>query len=345
MVNRILPVDKIYIVLYTSICWYKNKFKLSKTIRHLILVIFTIPTVSFIINFPNSSIQIFYPSFFLLGALLGSTMKINPIWIRNIIFINIILGFIAVIFSYLGYENDFSFSLREKALPFIYAPYGLSPTQQVFGTLCILALIISFEYKKFDLIFTITLLATLSTLNRCTLLFFFLILFLYKKKIFYTLSSILILTFLYYWDIISRVLFSTSTIDSRYELRKGAEISFWQSGELITYLFGKGNSNTTEEIAAKTLYGRTYIEHGLDFIFHCYGYLGSITIITIIIIYLYYLIKNKLWRYFYICCFYILFEQLFTHELLASSFFFFFLTIQLLIQRRNSINYQYKSLQ
>jgi len=337
LVNKIIPLDKITILLYIFYNKCIRDIRLSKNEKQCIFLIYLIPFISYIINFPDASLQIFYPSFFLTGAILGSKFKISPLWIRSAIFINVLIGIVAVILAFMGYENDFSYSLREKALPFIYAPYGLSPTQQVFGTLCILALIISFEFKKYDFIFYVTLLATVLTLNRCTLLFLFLILFLYKRKIFYTITLSIIAVIATYWDIFSNILFSTATLDSRVELRKGAEISFWQSGELMTYIFGRGDSNTTEAIAAKTLHGRTYIEHGLDFVVHCYGFLGCMVVVGIILTFLYYLVKKRQWKYVLICSFYMLFEQFLTHELLASSFFFFFLTILLLAKRKERI--------
>lgn len=329
LINKLLPLDKITIILYTTLNWLKKK-KLSRLSKQCIFLTFLIPLFSFIINFPNSSFQIFYPFLFFLGAILVSNKKIKLSWIRNIIFINIIIGIIAVVFSFLGYENIFSFSLKEKALPFIYAPYGFSPTQQVYGTLCIIFLIISFERKIKDYKFYITILATLLTLNRCTLLFFFLIIFLYKRKIFYTLSICILFLIIKYWDIIENVLFSTSTLTSRSDLRKGAELSFWQSQDLMVYIFGRGNTNVTETIASKTIWGRSYIEHGFDFILHCYGFLGTFIILSMLICFILNLAKKKQWKYFFICSFYFLFEQLLTHELLASSFFFVLTTILIL---------------
>lgn len=87
-------------------------------------------------------------------------------------------------------------------------------------------------------------------------------------------------------------MFSRGTLDARNDLRKGVEISFWESNDIIIYLFGRGNTNTTESIAARTYWGRTYIEHGLDFLLHCYGYIGT-TIITLIILGFVFKLKKK----------------------------------------------------
>ena len=333
LINKIIPLDKLSLLFYLFYS-LRKKINLSIISKQCIYISLIIPIISFIINIPNSSIQIFYPSFFFICAIFASNANIKLSWIRNAIFINIIIGIIGVFLAFNGFENIFSYSLREKALPFIYAPNGFSPTQQVFGTLCILSLIISFEEKKFDIPFYITIIATLLTLNRCTLIFFFLILFIYKRKIFYAISLLILFFIIKFWNIFEEILFSTSTLNSRGDLRKGAELSFWKSQELITYIFGQGNTNVTESIAAKTIWGRSYIEHGFDFILHCYGFLGTFLILTMLFFFLCNLVQKGHWKYFLICSYYFLFEQLLTHELLASSFFFVLTTILILSKQK-----------
>lgn len=325
--NKPIPLDKILIIpyiLFLYICKRVNFFKEEKLILG---ILFFTSTLSFIINYPNGSIQIYYPIFFLSAGLLAAHTNINLLIVRNILAINIIFGLGATIAAFLGFENEFSYSLREKMLPYIYGPYGLSPTQQVYGTFCILIQIISFEYKKYDWLFVTSLICMIFTLNRCTLLFFGILLLVYKRKYFISLCIAGITFIITYWEIISNIMFSTATLDSRGDLRKGAEISFWESNNMIVYLFGRGNTNTTEGIASRTYWGRTYIENGLDFLLHCYGYIGLTIIVLFILGFVFKFIRKKQLGYAIITIYYLMMEPLFTHEFLASSFFYFMLII------------------
>lgn len=326
-INNIFPFDKLLILPYIFFLYICKKVKPLKTEKALIRILLFTTTLSFIINYPNSSIQIYYPIFFLSAGLLATHIKIDLLVVRNILSFNVLFGLVATIAAFLGFENDFSYSQGEKMLPYMYGPYGFSPTQQVYGTLCILVQIISFEYKKYDWVFFVSLICMIFTLNRCTLIFFGILLFVYKIKYFISLCIAGITFIIAYWDIISNIMFSTSTLDSRKDLRKGAEISFWNSHDIIIYLFGRGNINTTESIAARTYWERIYIEHGLDFLFHCYGYIGFTIIVIFMLGFIFTLIRKKQIGYALITIYYLMVEPLFTHEFIASSFFYFIFII------------------
>lgn len=325
--NKPFPIDKILIIPYILFLYTCKNVKYSKIEQLILGVLFLIATASFVVNYPNGSIQIYYPIFFLSAGLLAAHAKINPLTVRNILAINIIFGLGATIAAFLGFENEFSYSLREKMLPYIYGPYGLSPTQQVYGTFCILIQIISFEYKKYDWLFVTSLICMIFTLNRCTLLFFGILLLVYKRKYFISLCIAGITFIIAYWEIISGIMFSTATLESREDLRKGAEISFWNSHDIFVYLFGRGNTNTTEGIASRTYWERTYIEHGLDFLLHCYGYIGLTIIVLLMVGFIFKFIRKKQLGYALITLYYLMIEPFFTHEFLASSFFYFMLII------------------
>ncbi len=325
--NKPLPIDKVLIIPYIFFLCQCKRVKLLKIEKIILGILYFTATLSFVINYPNGSIQIYYPIFFLSAGLLAAHTQIDLEIIRNILSINILFGLGATIAAFLGFENEFSYSLREKMLPYIYAPYGFSPTQQVYGTFCILIQIISFEYKKYDWLFIISLICMIFTLNRCTLLFWGVLLLVYKRKYFNSLCIAGITFVIAYWGMISEIMFSTNTLDSRKDLRKGVEISFWKSNDIIVYLLGRGNTNVTENIAAKTYWERTYIEHGLDFLLHCYGYLGLTVIVLFILGFIFKLIKKKQFGYALITIYYLMIEPFFTHEFLASSFFYFILII------------------
>lgn len=325
--NKPFPLDKILIIPYIFFLYTCKHIKFSKIESLILGVLFFAATLSFVINYPNGNIQIYYPIFFLSAGLLAAHSKIDLITVRKILSFNIIFGLGATIAAFLGFENEFSYSLREKMLPYIYAPYGFSPTQQVYGTFCILIQIISFEYKKYDWLFIISLICMILTLNRCTLLFFGILLLVYKRKYFISLCIAGITFIITYWEIISSIMFSTTTLESREDLRKGAKISFWESHNAIVYLFGRGNTNTTESIASKTYWERTYIEHGLDFLLHCYGYIGLTIIVLLMLGFIFKFIKKKQFGYAILTIYYLMMEPFFTHEFLASSFFYFILII------------------
>lgn len=335
--NKPLPIDKLLIIPYIFFLYKYKKVKYLKIEKVILGILFFTATLSLVINYPNGSIQIYYPIFFLSAGLLAAHTKIDLEIIRNILSINILFGLVAAIAASLGFENEFSYSLREKMLPYIYAPYGFSPTQQVYGTFCILIQIISFEYKKYDWLFVASLICMIFTLNRCTLLFFGILLFVYKRKYFLSLCIAGIIFIITYWEMISEIMFSTDTLDSRKDLRQGVEISFWKSNDIIVYLLGRGNTNTTEHIASKTLWEHTYIEHGLDFIFHCYGYIGFTIILLFILGFISQLIKKKQWGYALITFYYLMIEPFFTHEFLASSFFYFIFIILYLSKTKKQL--------
>ena len=341
-INRIFPLDKILLILYVFYSFITKNYKLSPVSQNLLKILWGGVSFSFIINIFNANFSIFYPLIFLTGALMLANEKgIELENIRKVIFINILFGLLAVAFALLGFENEYSFSLREKALPFLYAPYGMSPTLQVYGTFCNLYILLSFEMRKQDMSLFLSILAVLITFNRCSLLFFLLLLCLYKTRVFKILLSVLLAIIIYFWDVIRVIFFSTTTLDSRSELREPARISFWNSSDWSVYLFGRGSTEVADNIANQTYYSHTYIENGLDFILHSYGFIGLFIYLLMIIVFVRYLIKSSKYKLIFIVLYYFLFEQMLTHEFLASSVFFFIL-INLLLTKNNSQNVIYK---
>lgn len=335
-VNKPFPFDKLCILPLIVHLLTVDRIRIGKNETILITSLFCLGLISFFLNFPEGSIQIFYPIFFLLGALLCSRSKPDILGLRKLLTINIIVGIIAVVLAFCGIENEFSFSLKEKGLPFIYAPFGLSPTQQVYGTFCALNIWISLEYKKLDWMFYIALMALLLTLNRCSLLFLGILLFIYKKRVFAFLTILGAIVLFYFWKIISSVMFSTETLVSRNVLRKGVQLSYWHSNDWLIYYFGRGNSETTQGIALQTYWGRSYIENGTDFILHCYGLVGLVVILSSVLLFLYWLYKNRFYDFAFLSLFYLILEPQFTHEFLASSFFFFLVILFGIIEKRKS---------
>lgn len=330
-INQPIPIDKLCVFLITSLYYKKcDIYKRSKILILYFIFFLTILT-SFIIN-NNGNILIFFPLFFTFCAVIASHAKISYKLIQNSLLLNIYSGIIlAIISTIINKELAGTLSLIEKGLPFIYAPVGYCPTLQVYGSLCVTWILLAFEFnQKKSYNFYIIFFCALITLNRATIIFLVIILFTYKtKKTF--LTCLVILCILLSQDYITEMFLSSSTLNSREELRVGAEISYWNSKDIITYLIGKGSHLTTEAIANKTLWGRQYIENGLDFILHSYGIIGFI-IYNVLIIYL--IIKsilNKKIKVIPIIIYYYFVEQFLTNEYLTPSFTYVSLSILIII--------------
>lgn len=332
-INTIFPFDKLFILPYI-LFKYISGIQLSRLNKLVLFCVSLLAFESFIINYPISNIEIFYPVLFLAGAFYFAYSNIDLLVVRNIIFVNVLFGLICALLADYGIENPYSRTLMEKGMPFLFAPLGFSPTNQVFGTFCILHLIISCEYKRMDLFFYITIIACIVTFNRCSMLFLLILFFLYKRKLFYSIFSIIMLVVVKCVDKLEYLL-STATMESRNELRDGVKYSFWDSKNILVYIFGRGNSNISEHLANKTLWGRTYIENGIDFILHSYGFIGLIIIYIIILRFLWFILRTKDWKYFLFFSYYLLVEQWMTQEFLASSFMFFMGILLLLMKQKH----------
>lgn len=335
-INQPIPLDKICVIILIIIYYSKaettNKTKLI--VAYFLLFLFI--SISFLVN-PNRNLLIFYPILFSLCAAIISNTKINLKLIQDSLLFNIYTGLIlSIIATLLNTELPGTLSLIEKKLPFFYAPMGFCSTLQVYGTICIAWLIIAFETKqKKNINFYVILLSSVITFNRATILFLLIIFFIYKTKL-TTITVLIISTILLSQDFIRDILFSSSTLSSRSELRVGAELSYWNSKDLIIYLIGKGSHITTEEIANKTLWGRTYIENGLDFIFHSYGIIGFIIYNFTIIFLIIKAIINKREKFTLLIIYYYYIEQFLTNEYLTFSFTYISLIILVLIKKKET---------
>lgn len=331
-INTIFPFDKLFILPYILFKRISG-IHLSRLSKLVLFCVSLLAFESFIINYPTSNIEIFYPVFFLAGAFYLAYSDIDLLVVRNIIFINVLFGLICALLADYGIENPYSRTLMEKGMPFFFAPLGFSPTNQVFGTFCILHIIISYEYRRMDFFFYITIIACIITFNRCSMLFLLILFFIYKRKLFCGISCIIMLAVAKWVDKLEYLL-STATMESRNELRDGVKYSFWNSRDILVYLFGRGNSNISEHLANKTLWGRTYIENGIDFILHSYGFIGLIIIYIIILKFLWYILRTKKWKYLLFFSYYLLVEQWMTQEFFASSFMFFMGILLLLMKQK-----------
>lgn len=336
-VNTPFPFDKLA-VLILSVKYYLSCDKVFKAKALVVLIlVFAVISVSFILN-PNPNLLIFYPLLFSFLAIIASKVEIDLVMIQKALLLNILFGITAAFFAtFGGIATIGSLSLLEKAMPFLYAPQGFSPTLQVYGTLCIVWLLIALDLnQKKKILFYVVLFSSVLTFNRATWVFLFLLLCVY-----YTRYAIILLfvsfSILFCSSDIYNILFSTATLSSRDELRVGAELSYWNSPDFFIHLWGRGTHLTSAEIAKWTLWGRQYIENGWDFIFHTYGILGFCIYNFFVFSLLYTIYKRRSYKLLLPVLYYYFIEQRFTNEFLASSFCFFTLSI-LLLSRQNSDN-------
>lgn len=325
--NSLFPMDKVLSFLIFPVLLFTKKFY---TFEVKYFVFFLLPFVSFILNVGGSHLKLFiFPIFVFSALLLYHSHLVNLKQIVNGLLMSVVCGLVFCLLANVGITNDFAFSLWEKGLPY-YGPVGFSPTQQVFGTLCIIIIIINEEKSKYGLAFFIAIISLILTLNRCSILFFSIVLFVYHKKIFFPLCFIAIFLVMYFWRDIEMIMFNTDTLNSREELRYGVELSFWKQGDFLTYMIGKGAIEVTKSIADKTIWGRMNIENGIDFLLHGYGFVGIIFYSLVSLYLVCKLIFKGCSRLVFFVLYYLFIEQWFTQEYVASSFMFFILTILLL---------------
>lgn len=332
-----IPIDKLISLPLLGYYFYKGQS--AKKFNYLFFSTLTLffVLITIWVN-PNSNILLIFPILFGLLAFFVYDSEEDINIIQKALLFNIYFGLISAILQTSGFPMVGNKSLYEKGLPFLYAPVGFSPTLQVYGTLCITWLMIALE-KKQPLTFNyiIIIIATLYTLNRATLITFFLLLFIYKRK-FATSITIIILVTILAIPFLRENLFSTATIESRGDLRLGANISYWQSNDILIYLIGKGSHFTSEEIANLTFWGLSYIENGVDFIFHSYGIIGFILYISFVLTTIFIIYQNGKPHLILIALYYFLIEQQFTNEFLSSSFCIFTTSILLLSKQNNIPN-------
>lgn len=337
-INQPIPLDKICVFILI-LTYYPKIETINKTkIIVAYFLLFSLISVSFLIN-SNRNFLIFYPLIFSLSAAIISNTRINLKLIQDSLLLNIYIGLIlSILATLLNTELPGTLSLIEKKLPFFYAPMGFCPTLQVYGTICIAWIIIAFETnQKKTINFYVILLSSIITLNRATLLFLLIVFFIYKTKL-TTITVLIIAAILLSQDFIREILFSSSTLSSRSELRVGAELSYWNSKDFIIHLVGKGSHITTEEIANKTLWGRTYIENGLDFIFHSYGIIGFIIYNLTIIFLIIKAIINKRAKFILLIIYYYYIEQFLTNEYLTFSLTYISIITLVLIKKQEAIH-------
>lgn len=249
--------------------------------------------------------------------------------------IHIIFGLVFDLLAFVGVDNMFVWSLRDKGLPFIFAVRGFTTTVQTFGTICILWLLLFFvkkerdEIKNLDNFFYVLVnISILLTFNRSTYIFFIIVLFFKMRK---ELGIILFCLFAFiikFWNEIVLFLLYRGTLVSRSQLLEGFNLSFWGSHSILVYLFGKGSNQLPENILSNVKWSyRSDIENGLAMLLHSYGFIGLLfyTIISIWFALKFLMIRR--YAEFFIVCYFLFIAPYFTQEYVTVSFYLFLGTL------------------
>lgn len=331
------PIDKVMIfvgLLYAVFAKDSNVPNLNVKYLLIAAAIICIAIVGGIIN-QDFDGMLYYP---VIGVLFISLFKKEEKLEAGLYYgllLHIILALILYITSYYSL-NPYVRGMAEKGAPFLHASLGFTPTNQTFGTYCILWLIIYFfrkeqigkQSKIHKLYYFLVMVAILTTLNRSTFIFTLLVIFFKDFRLF---SGILILAtsiFILFFKEISGFLLNSATIDARSDLLEGFNLSFWGSKSYLVYIFGRGSVFINDRIAEGTTWSfRKDIENGYAFLLHGYGFLGLGIYLAIASTTTFFLLVR---RYFFeaiVVFFYMFLSLYFTQELVSNSFYLFIVFI------------------
>ena len=288
------------------------------------------------INSSNPNVLIIYPLLFIFLSILTANKEQDFSLLSLPIKLNIIYGLLSMALAMIGIHTSGCINQLGRGFVFIPGPLGFGSTIQVFGTLCISLILILIATKQSRSPWMyVACFAIIVSLNRASIIFLYLILLLYRPKT-ALIIAIGMMVVIMIVEPIQDFLFSASTLNSRQELRQGAQLSYWSSHDPLIILFGKGTHLTSDSIAYKTIWERRYIENGIDFLFHSYGCVGFVLYLGFIGYVCIRTLKIKAWRLCIMALYYLTIVQTLTNEFLSSSFCFFMSTI-LMLAKRHSI--------
>lgn len=333
-INNIFPFDKIAIAVLDVLCFHKYRHLNPKVIFVFMMICMDI-SLSFIVNIDTSSLRIFYPLLFLIGAYVLSLSNISIKHVSYLFLPNIVIGIIGVLYALITdlEPNVFAVYAWGKSFLFPICATGVSPTPQVYCTFCVLYIWICLEKQSVDWFFLISIIGVLLSQNRTSYVFVLFVILLYRKKVFMLLIFTSVPMIYHYYDLIMEV-FDGKNVSSRSLMRHGFELAYWNSNDYSILFWGLGNNELSPEYSRYNYEGSSYIENGLDFILAISGINGFILFVIIIMFFIAELILGGKKKICLIFLFYMVVNQWMTQEFLASSFFYFILTV-LVLKKQN----------
>ena len=337
-INNILPLDKISIAVLDIIC-YRRFRKLSPKVIFVFGAIFVVLCMSYIVNLGTSSLRIFYPLLFLIGAYLFSSLnKMSAKSISYFFLPNIVIGVIGVIYSCITdlEPNAFAVYAWGKSFLFPICATGFSPTPQVYCTFCILYMWISIEEERYDLGFLVSIIGVILSQNRTSYVFVLFVIFLYKKE-FLVFFVLLLIPLIYNFKDYFADVIDNKNVDSRSMMRHGFELAYWKSNDISVLFWGIGNNEISSQYSKFNHEGQSYIENGLDFLLAISGFNGFVLYVIVFMCFVKKLIREGEIKICLIFLYYMIVNQWMTQEFLASSFFYFILVVLVLRNKMRGV--------
>jgi hypothetical protein len=326
-----LPLDKVGLILLSIYLMIKGNRKTTLSLNQFILIIIVFLSIlsTTILNIFQFEYAIWTGFFGILLVIYFPTISINIKTIFYLLSIYIFISLLLLIYAYITDTYYYVHALWDKGLyDGTRAPMGFSPTVQVLGTFCNIAILIfMMEYKNNNMsekdyfIVLIPVICIAISYSRSSQLVMLVILgFRYFK---YLLAIVpFALGLLYsYDDKLFQAYSNIDTLISRLKFLDGFLFSFFSMGSNKIQTFGYGTFYLDNFIVYKTNCLHEYVENIFAGLLQCYGLLGFFTYSIISFFYIQYAIKKANLYLIIFVVLYLLVIPQFTHELLTTSLF------------------------
>ncbi|SFQ26644.1 hypothetical protein SAMN05444277_107189 [Parafilimonas terrae] len=333
-VNKLtsVPIDKILVLLspFLVACFNPDK-KFFTSKEFLVIILFTIIAVTSSVANLCFYYIIFFPIIGLSFSIILSQYKNMVLFsLYYALFLHIVIGIVILVLAFMGFTK-LNVSEGAKGIASLYSTHGFTSTVQTYGTLCITWLLLYLLRKKLGLntiidrlFFFITTLAILLTFNRSTYLFWVILLFFEFPRMFWSIAILMGAILVKFWTNITSFILSSSTIEARFQLLQGFNISYMQSGSLKVYLFGRGTNQISQEVANKVKWStRLDLENGYTMLLHSYGLIGLCAYLFVCFYFIFLFLKINRFKEAFFLFFYFFVTQYITQEFVATTFYMF----------------------
>ncbi|WP_143075861.1 hypothetical protein [Parafilimonas terrae] len=327
-----MPIDKILVLLspFLVACFNPDK-KFFTSKEFLVIILFTIIAVTSSVANLCFYYIIFFPIIGLSFSIILSQYKNMVLFsLYYALFLHIVIGIVILVLAFMGFTK-LNVSEGAKGIASLYSTHGFTSTVQTYGTLCITWLLLYLLRKKLGLntiidrlFFFITTLAILLTFNRSTYLFWVILLFFEFPRMFWSIAILMGAILVKFWTNITSFILSSSTIEARFQLLQGFNISYMQSGSLKVYLFGRGTNQISQEVANKVKWStRLDLENGYTMLLHSYGLIGLCAYLFVCFYFIFLFLKINRFKEAFFLFFYFFVTQYITQEFVATTFYMF----------------------
>lgn len=329
------PVDKVAFFIFCSVAAFGLRGNLRFGSAEFMIVLMS--AIFFISYFGSlDELSLFKFDSLIVVYFSFCTLLITPILRSNYVlvlrvfigasFAYLVFGILAWAYSVQSGEIFFVQPLYGKQMADVYAALSFSTTQQVLGTIAALNFVSVFWLKKNKLIgpwcwvlFMVSLIAIISSLNRVWLIFvpFLLLLWLGKKAVYSFLLALLIAipVFIFYSD----VMFSFGTVSSRFSMIQKI-FDFWVAQDFRYILIGRPFYSGDYFFMDGSMF--SYVESGPFYLLVKFGLLGFFFYSVVSFACVVFLARLSIFLSFFLS-YYLVFVQFMTHEFFSVSFWLF----------------------